>query len=428
MNQTSQEQQKNTISGNSRSALIGRNIGMGSFGRIYEITDNKGVKMAVKAIKHGKDGPPDLIEASIMSTYNHPGLARSIRVSIDGEIMYIVQEIATSDLSQFTRGNGTSEPVLRSWSNTICQGVLCLHQENIIHCDIKSSNILRYANNTVRLSDFTLATVMTNRNDLFKHSICTITHRPPECLLGLPWSSSVDIWSLGCTLYEIATGQFLFPYQGEDDGTKTRVRIPSKTMKTIIATRTLDCILDWLSRNGDPDLGGYYRPPTQVKNFIPSAFNDKWYSLSSEFRTLVMSMLRFEPRNRPTIETILLNPYFKDIPLWSCTISSTPFVKIPPQENYLIQRTLASYNVSEQVESKTKEIYGRCLKMNGIRDMDLVMASFWIASKIIDGIPPRNIRYAKHQIIAKEREICKYLKFRLHIAAMEGFIQKSSNS
>lgn len=107
-----------------------------------------------------------------------------------------------------------------------------LHSNNVVHRDIKASNILLDASGHVQLADFGLAKfrqsppkknddsaedVLAEQKEPFMtNRVCTIWYRAPELLLGATsYSSEVDMWSAGCVFGELLTGRALFA--GKDE-------------------------------------------------------------------------------------------------------------------------------------------------------------------------------------------------------------------
>ena len=88
-----------------------------------------------------------------------------------------------------------------------------LHDKNVVHRDVKTSNILITHDHQVKLADFGLARCIESldgrdqKSDL-SNNVITLWYRPPELLLGsIKYSATVDIWSAGCVLAELQLGR-----------------------------------------------------------------------------------------------------------------------------------------------------------------------------------------------------------------------------
>ena len=217
---------------------IADKIGEGGYGCIQKCLDENGNEMAVKILEIEDDGIAHPIEMCIMSLLDSEYLTKALHIHVEDRKVNILMELAISDLSKWTKvdkkANRVSTDELKRWSFCIIQAVACLHNENIIHGDIKAANVLLYKDSVVRLADFSLAVKKWTEGATYHHGTGTATHRAPEVTLKREWDEKIDIWSLGCTLYEVAYGEHLFPYQGGRDISKTEAY-----------RRGLECQIDW---------------------------------------------------------------------------------------------------------------------------------------------------------------------------------------
>lgn len=88
-------------------------------------------------------------------------------------------------------------------AHQISDALVYCHSRYVVHADIKLDNILVAHNGTVKLADFGSAHILEEGASVPCYEVNPTGHRPPEILLGLAWSFSVDLWSLGCTLVEL---------------------------------------------------------------------------------------------------------------------------------------------------------------------------------------------------------------------------------
>lgn len=98
----------------------------------------------------------------------------------------------------------------------IVKSVAYLHSRRILHRDLKPQNILVTQSGEIKVADFGLARQYTIPIRNYTHEIVTVWYRAPEVLLGAKeYSTSIDIWSLGCILAEFYTNEPLFPGDSE---------------------------------------------------------------------------------------------------------------------------------------------------------------------------------------------------------------------
>lgn len=113
-----------------------------------------------------------------------------------------------------------SEPEIKSIMLQLLQGMHYLHKNFIIHRDLKISNLLMTKDGIIKLADFGLSrcygkfhfTIIKNSNfllaekDTYTKGVVTLYYRPPEILMGMPYDSKADMWSLGCIFAELIHG------------------------------------------------------------------------------------------------------------------------------------------------------------------------------------------------------------------------------
>lgn len=390
-------------------------LGHGSFGDVYLASNENGKKVAVKCCDIDSTGIPNILEASIMGSMIHPYLNRAIRIQGTKTKLYIIQDLAKCDLAQKTRKEkGNYKPgieELRKWCFQTAQGVLALHAENIIHADIKANNILLYADGTVKLTDFTLATKKWDGDEKFTHNVCTCTHRPLECLMKDPWDESLDIWSLGCTFYEIAYGEVLFPYQGVLEPDQ---KIKDKESRTRLRNRSVNAIIDWSNRK--PGGSCSVQIPQYPIDYVKFKLSDEFRN--NEMRTfnkMITWMLTVDPEKRPTISQIIKHPFFTDMKPSIYLCVKRPTNRIDLAEHTRVVRSIKELTSDENIQSLGLNIYCKCNNLNKIKEGDKVFSCLWIASKLILGYP-LTIPEGKtlEEIIETEIAICHNLLFRLH--------------
>lgn len=384
---------------------IVKEIGQGSYGSVVKCTSDDGKLYAVKKIHREKEDLPCLMEASVLSSFKHPSLMSAERVFMSGDDLYIVMELATSDLAKHCRKDkGGSPPNLatrKKWAYSLCHAVACLHQEGIIHGDIKASNILLMSNGEVRLGDYTLAWLSHGRKG--QSTVQTITHRALEILLRQSWDEKVDVWALGCTLYEMAYGKLLFPFQAEGIEDIS----DEKLYQRLLRQRSIECLYSWqeyldhgiLSQKGD---------------HLPFSFSaDFSRAENSTFNSLLFDMLRVNPNDRPTMKEVLQHRYFTGI-------QATPFFRISTLTVGDMSEGAQAYfnlHLSDDLSLHLVEsLYRRSVSLETTTPEEerlKQVACLRIALQLLKRLPSDDIPISD-QVREWECKICDRLGYRLH--------------
>jgi len=398
------------MSNNIKNFYMKEILGKGSYGMVYSVIDENNEEYAIKQCKVGRDGIPSILEPSIMSSIIHPSINNAIDIYCSNNHIYILTLKAQSDLGKYVRTNrDTDMNILINWCYQITTAVACLHSQGIIHCDIKAGNVLLFEGNA-KLTDFTLSVKKNKINQEFNHSVCTCTHRPLECLLSKPWDESLDIWSLGCTFFEIIYGKSLFTYQGELTKQEEDEH-DEKTLKIRQKRRTANCIMDW-----DNEINGASHKLWDI--------NFKKYSLPINnygINKLILKMLNTDPKKRPAIIEIMndkiFDVYRSDKYINFDIITPSSCSKSEICENDINEIKSFADSIEEEVDSqvirKAFKIYKRAYSLQGIDNEVKFKTCLYIASKIIMGYI-YNIKHVNAEILEAEKKISHYLSFRLH--------------
>ncbi|CAK9251068.1 unnamed protein product, partial [Sphagnum jensenii] len=112
-------------------------------------------------------------------------------------------------LKKYGKDIGLHIKAVRSYSHQLFMALKLLKKCSILHADIKPDNILVNENKLVlKLCDFGSASYA-NENDITPYLVSRF-YRAPEIILGQPYDYPIDMWSVGCTLYELYTGKIMF--------------------------------------------------------------------------------------------------------------------------------------------------------------------------------------------------------------------------
>jgi cyclin-dependent kinase 2 len=160
-------------------------------------------------------------EVSLLKECDHPNVIKLHEVFSNPAALYLVFEFLDCDLRVYLKRHGPFNDSV-SLRNAACQcfrGVEYCHGRRVLHRDLKPQNVLvDITTNFLKLADFGLSRTFGVPLKPYTHEVVTLWYRAPEILLGqTKYASPIDIWSLGCIMAEMATGQALFPGDSEID-------------------------------------------------------------------------------------------------------------------------------------------------------------------------------------------------------------------
>lgn len=203
--------------------LLVRSIGRGSFGEVWLASDQKlGLNVAIKIYISLDTRGLDEFKNEFKSVYNlhHPNLLRSDYFDNVGSNPYLIMPFCPASVGD--KVGKLSEDEIWKFVKDVANGLAYLHDNDIIHRDIKPDNILIDEQGNYVITDFGLSTKM--RSTLRKASARqnkatdqsgTIGYMAPEMFSAHPNAvKATDIWALGATIYEVATGEMPFCGQG----------------------------------------------------------------------------------------------------------------------------------------------------------------------------------------------------------------------
>jgi len=184
-------------------------IGIGTFGAVFLVTDNKGNQYALKKVC--LDPNFKNRELEIVSSLYHPNCLRYITHYItkegskNNQYLHLVTDYVPNSLSNFMTQFPFPPPMyVKLFGFQLFSGLCYLHSHGICHRDIKPSNVLvDYNDGRLQLCDFGSGKVLKSGESSVSY-IATRSYRAPELLLGCSdYTVSVDIWAAGCVLAEL---------------------------------------------------------------------------------------------------------------------------------------------------------------------------------------------------------------------------------
>lgn len=194
---------------------IGQVLGKGGYGSVFMAKDLRtGDYVAIKRF-HNSGSLVDkkaIKEQNIWKGLHHPNVVefRGSFVGDNGSLNLVVEYIdglsLAEHLSQYT---AFPEKLVAEISRQVLCGLAYLHRNGVTHRDLKPANILVDSNARVKICDFGVSRSdnVQTINPGQQHMVGTPWYIAPEMVEYRPYTTSVDIWSLGCTVLELATGR-----------------------------------------------------------------------------------------------------------------------------------------------------------------------------------------------------------------------------
>ncbi|XP_048136342.1 mitogen-activated protein kinase 9-like isoform X2 [Rhodamnia argentea] len=335
-------------------------IGKGSYGVVGSAIDSHtGEKVAIKKIndvfEHVSDATRILREIKLLRLLRHSNVVEIKHIMLppsrrEFKDIYVVFELMESDLHQVIKANDDLSPEhYQYFLYQLLRSLKYIHSANVFHRDLKPKNILANADCKLKICDFGLARVSFNDAPsaiFWTDYVATRWYRAPE-LCGSFFSKytpAIDIWSIGCIFAEMLTRKPLFPGKNVvhqlDLMTDLLGTPPPETMARI--------------RN---EKARRYLSSMRKKQPVP--FSQKFPNVDPLALQLLERLIAFDPKDRPTAEEALADPYFCGLANVEWELSTHPISKL---EFEFERRKLTKDDVRELIYREILEYHPQMLQ------------------------------------------------------------------
>ncbi|XP_026663363.1 cyclin-dependent kinase G-2 isoform X2 [Phoenix dactylifera] len=202
-------------------------IDEGTYGVVYRAKDKKTSEVvALKKVKMEKEreGFPltSLREINILLSFHHSSVVdvKEVVVGSSLDSIFMVMEYMEHDLKGLmeTMKQPFSQSEVKCLMLQLLEGVKYLHDNWVLHRDLKTSNLLLNNRGELKICDFGLSRQYGSPLKPYTHLVVTLWYRAPELLLGAKeYSTAIDMWSLGCIMAELLAKEPLFNGKTEFD-------------------------------------------------------------------------------------------------------------------------------------------------------------------------------------------------------------------
>lgn len=335
-------------------------VGKGSYGVVGSAIDtHNGERVAIKKIndvfEHVSDATRILREIKLLRLLRHPDVVEIKHVMLppsrrEFRDIYVVFELMESDLHQVIKANDDLTPEhYQFFLYQLLRGLKYIHTANVFHRDLKPKNILANADCKLKICDFGLARVSFNDAPsaiFWTDYVATRWYRAPE-LCGSFFSKytpAIDIWSIGCIFAEMLTGKPLFPGKN--------VVHQLDLMTDLLGTPPPESTARIRNEKARRYLSSMRRKPA-----VP--FVQKFPNVDPLALRLLERLLAFDPKDRPSAEEALSDPYFSGLANVDREPATQPISKL---EFEFERRKLAKDDVRELIYREILEYHPQMLQ------------------------------------------------------------------
>ncbi|KAK1433899.1 hypothetical protein QVD17_10817 [Tagetes erecta] len=292
-------------------------IGEGTYGVVYKARDKKTREIvALKKVKMGSDDEGEgfpvtaLREINIISRLRHPCLVQMKEVVTDGsDGVYMVMEYVAHELNECMKRmrQPFTESEVKRLMLRLLEGVSYLHDNYVMHRDLKPTNLLLNKDGELKICDFGMSRLYASPLKPYTPWIAALWYKAPELLLGMEiYTTAVDMWSIGCLMAEFLSNNPLF------EGTTELEQI--NCIFRILGTP------DELIWPGYSKLPGFKpdfvkKPALVFASSIPVSLLFGLPTLSGLGCDLLKRLLIYDPDKRITAKEALTHGWFCEAPL-----------------------------------------------------------------------------------------------------------------
>uniref|UniRef100_F6WV80 Protein kinase domain-containing protein n=1 Tax=Ciona intestinalis TaxID=7719 RepID=F6WV80_CIOIN len=285
-------------------------LGDGAFGVVYKARHKVDGRLAAAKIiecRAEEDLEDFAVEINILASCNHPNIVKLLDAFYFEMNLWVLIEFCDGgalDSIILELERGLEERQIQVVCKKTCHALQYLHQNKIIHRDLKAGNVLLTMDGEVKLADFGVSALNTRTMQKRDTFIGTPYWMAPEVVMcetfkDTPYNYSADIWSLGITLIELAQTE---PPNHDLNPVRVLLRVAKS------------------------------EPPTLD---IPS----RWLVMSKEFSSFISRCLVKDPTKRASLSELLNHPFLTNIS------SPQPLVKLIAE---------AKADVTEEVEEPVR--------------------------------------------------------------------------
>ncbi|ORX77787.1 Pkinase-domain-containing protein [Basidiobolus meristosporus CBS 931.73] len=295
---------------------IEKKLGEGTFGEVHKARHKvTGEVVALKRIlmHNEKEGVPitALREIKILKSLNHinvinltdMAILRGNRLHRQRGAIYMVFPYMDHDLAGLLENPNVSftVPQIKLYMRQLLEGMMYLHNNKILHRDMKAANLLINNQGVLKIADFGLARPYdVELQKEYTNCVVTRWYRPPELLMGeKKYTTAIDMWGVGCVFGEILKGKPILPGSSDIDQLDRIFRLCGSPSE--------DSMPGWRELGGCESIKSF--------KFYARKLKDEFERYGTHAVDLLNKILVLDPKKRLTAREALDHDYFWYEPL-----------------------------------------------------------------------------------------------------------------
>ena len=316
--------------------IFQKKVGQGAYGVVFKVIDKKtkeqvALKKLFGAFQDEVDSQRTFREVMLLQELNgHDNIIRLLNViKAENDLdLYLVFDYMEADLFNVIRANILQDIHKKFIIYQILKALKFIHSADIIHRDLKPSNIFINSDCHIKLGDFGLARTLENNphmSTVVTEYVATRWYRAPEMILAAQkYGKPIDMWSVGCILYEMLVGTPLLPGKSTKDMIKMMFSVTGfperKEYNEIKKEIKIQIDYDQLLQE----------KVKKKKNILQTLSK---YTHDDVAIDLLLKLLVFNPNKRLTAEEALKHPYVAEFHNEEEEIISDHKIEIPLDDN-----------------------------------------------------------------------------------------------
>ncbi|KAL6899360.1 hypothetical protein ACP4OV_006018 [Aristida adscensionis] len=336
-------------------------INEGTYGVVFRARDKKtGEVVALKKVKMDKEreGFPltSLREINILLSSDHPSIVdvKEIVVGNRDDDTFMVMEYMEHDIKGVmeTMKQPYSQSEVKCLMLQLLEGVKYLHDNWVLHRDLKTSNLLLNNRGELKICDFGLSRQYGSLLKPYTQPVVTLWYRAPELLLGAKeYSTAIDMWSLGCIMAELLLKEPLFNGKTEIDQLNKIFRI--------LGTPNED---EWPGYSKLPCARGkFVKQQCKLRKKFPAISFTGGLTLSESGFDLLSRLLSYDPEKRISADDALNHEWFCEVPLPKTKDFMPTFPALNEQDRRIKRYVKSPDPLLEQQLKEQRSVEGRGL-------------------------------------------------------------------